>query len=77
MIAAAFIAKLLDSRVHIFSTDPEFGVFGFMNSENWVFSYFVFGLISGVGYTACSVLSLFFFSPLVVSNAFLMEPFFA
>jgi hypothetical protein len=73
-IFAAISSRIVDERVQLFSTDPQFGVFGFMDSETWVYSYFGFGLFAGLGYSACSVLALLFFSPLVVSNAFLFEP---
>ena len=71
------MSKVMSPEAVRFSNDPKVGCFGFLNEETWMFCYFVYGIFCSVMYTACSVLSLFFFSPLVVSNAFLMEPFVA
>jgi hypothetical protein len=48
-----------------------------MNRDTWFYAYFVFGIVCSFFYTSCSILSLYFFNPLFVSNAFLLEPFVA
>ena len=71
------IAKYNDSSIEIFSFDMEKGCMGFLNTQNEflpVFSYAFFASFLGsAGYVLC----LLFYSPLVTSNAYLIEPFFA
>ena len=68
------MSKVFDSRTEVFSTDPEWGCFGFLDSEEIVMSMVVFGLSAGffgnAGYTIC----LIFCSPVIVSAVFLVEP---
>ncbi len=50
---------------------------GFINSETWLFAFIPFGIPAAFLGSASYVLLLLFYSPVVVSNAFLLEPFFA
>lgn len=68
---------IFDWRVQIFSNDPVWGCLGFINSETWLFAFIPFGIPAAFLGSASYVLLLMFYSPVVVSNAFLLEPFFA
>lgn len=72
------VAKYQNPEITLFSFDAQYGCLGFMNlAENaWLplFFYAVFASFFGsAGYVLC----LLFYSPLVTSNAYLLEPFFA
>ena len=58
-----------------FSTDAEWGGFGFCHKDQLMISFVYYGLSAGffgnAGYTIC----LLFFSPVIVSGCFLFEPF--
>ena len=62
------------SGMTFLSIDKHTGCFGFLNPDDVVFNFVVYGLLAGVIGSAGYSLSLVFFSPLVVSNAFLIEP---
>ena len=73
---SSFMARISDSRVQIFSNDTEMGCLGFMNSETWIFAFLV-GLISGVIFWLSGMLALQIFSPVIVANSLLLDPFIA
>ena len=58
----------------MWSTDKEWGMFGFMHEDHFYAAFFWFGLSSGFWGNAGYVLCLVFFSPVVVSISFLIEP---
>lgn len=72
-----FVATFENPDIQIFSTDPEYGCFGFLSPDAALYAFLCFGIFSSFFGSAGYVLSLLFFSPLVCSNAFLLEPFFA
>ena len=57
------------------TTDKEWGAFGFLNGDHAVEALLFFGPSSGFFGNAGYVISLLFFSPVIVSASFLMEPF--
>lgn len=73
-VLCAGLSKVFDSRTMIFSVDPVWGCFGFLDADQIVMSFVVFGLTAGffgnAGYTIC----LMFCSPVIVSAVFLIEP---
>ena len=73
----ATIAKLNDPKIEIFSLDMETGCFGFLNVHNHALSILSYALFASFFGSAGYVLCLLFYSPLVTSNAYLVEPFFA
>lgn len=60
--------------IEMFSMDKDTGCLGFFDPEIMFIAFVPFGIFSSVcgsaGYVAC----LLFYSPLVVSNAYLIEP---
>ena len=73
-----WVAKYQNPEISLFSLDPQTGCLGFLNvlETPWIplFFYAVFASFFGsAGYVLC----LLFYSPLVTSNAYLLEPFFA
>lgn len=73
----SLMAKSVEPQIRLFSFDMQYGCLGFLNPNNdpWLIgAYALFASFFGsAGYVLC----LLFFSPLVTSNAFLVEPFFA
>jgi drug/metabolite transporter (DMT)-like permease len=73
----SILAKNLSPKIEIFSFDMEKGCLGFFDPRIALFTFLPFGLLCAVmgsaGYVAC----LIYYSPLVVSNAYLVEPFIA
>ena len=73
----SLMAKSVNPQIRLFSFDMEYGCLGFLNPNNdpgLIASYALFASFFGsAGYVLC----LLFFSPLVTSNAFLVEPLFA
>jgi len=72
------VAKYQNPDIALFSFEPETGCLGFLNLMGNpllpLFSYAIFASFFGsAGYILC----LLFYSPLVTSNAYLLEPFFA
>lgn len=71
------IQSFLACQLHgmtFFSLDKYSGCFGFLNPDGMVYNVLVYGILAGVIGSAGYSLSLMFFSPLVVSNCFLIEP---
>ena len=76
-IINSLIAKSVDSQIRIFSFDMEYGCLGFLNPGNDPLLISSYALLSSFFGSAGYVLCLLFYTPLVTSNAFLVEPFFA
>ena len=58
-----------------FSLDPYWGGFGYFNSDEAFYALFCFGMTGGFWGSLGYVISLLFFSPVIVSASFLFEPF--
>jgi drug/metabolite transporter (DMT)-like permease len=72
------IAKYQDSAINLFSFDVQTGCLGFMNvADQALLPLFCYALLASFFGSAGYVLCLLFYSPLVTSNAYLLEPFFA
>lgn len=77
-IINSMLAKVTDSSVNIFSTDVNTGCLGFLNlANNNLFTLAMYGIFCSFFGSAGYVLCLLFYSPLVTSNAYLIEPFIA
>lgn len=72
-IARAFF----DKNVVLFSTDPQNGCLGFLSKEAALIAFLPYGILGSFFGSAGYVISLLFYSPVVTSNAFLVEPFMA
>ena len=59
----------------MFSNDAEWGGFGFLNKDKFFDTFFIFGMSAGFWGSAGYIISLLFFSPVIVSASFLTEPF--
>jgi drug/metabolite transporter (DMT)-like permease len=68
---------IVSSDLSIFSLDPALGCLGFLSLAEPASAFILYGVFGSLLGSAGYVLSLLFFSPLVCSNAFLLEPFFA
>ena len=68
------VAKTLEPNTLVFSLDTVWGCFGFLNKEEVIESFLVFGMAAGFFGNAGYVICLKFFSPVVVSAVFLVEP---
>lgn len=71
------MAKLTAKETEIFSIDAVYGCFGFLNPDTIVFAFFAFGIPCCIFGSAGYVLCLLFYSPIITTNSFLLEPFFA
>ena len=60
--------------VEFWSTSATRGIFGFLNPEVAFTAFVPFGIFCTVCGNAGYIVCLVFFSPLVVSSSFLMEP---
>jgi drug/metabolite transporter (DMT)-like permease len=73
----SLLAKYLSPNIEILSFDMDIGCLGFFDSRIALIAFIPFGIFCSImgsaGYVAC----LIFYSPLVVSNAYLVEPFLA
>ena len=75
MIISAILATIYDDAS--FDRNPQSGLFGWMNSSNWFTSIVVYGGLNTFWGNTGYLLSMHFFSPIVVMNALLLEPFFS
>ena len=73
----SLMAKSVNPQIEIFSFNRETGCLGFLNVHNEVLPLLGYSVFSSFFGSAGYVLCLLFFSPLVTSNAYLLEPFFA
>ena len=64
-----------DEDYKVFSVDKEWGAFGMFHTEHAVMAILGYGSSCGFFGNAGYVLSLIFFSPVIVSASFLLEPF--
>lgn len=72
-LLAKFTSDPLDG-VQIFSMDKDRGCLGFLDPEIRFVAFIPYGIFSSVMGSAGYVMCLLFYSPLVVSNAYLIEP---
>lgn len=75
MIISAILATIYDDAS--FDRNPKTGLFGWMNSSNWFTSIVIYGGLNTFWGNTGYILSMHFFSPIVVMNALLLEPFFS
>jgi hypothetical protein len=71
------MAKLFsppDIQIEYFSTDMYTGCLGFFDPRIALIAFIPFGILCSIMGSAGYTISLLFYSPLVVSNAFLIEP---
>ena len=61
----------------ILSTDPVNGCLGFLNKETLFVAFVPYGILASFCGSAGYVLCLLFYSPVVTSNSYLIEPFIA
>ena len=61
-------------HTQVFSLDPVEGCFGFLDGDRAVTSLLIFGLPAGFLGNAGYIICLMFFSPVIVSSMFLLEP---
>ena len=61
-------------KYSFFSTDKYYGTMGMFHEDQWITIFFMFGPSAGFFGNAGYIISLKFFSPVVVSAAFLFEP---
>ena len=73
----SLIAKSIEPQIKLFSIDMNYGCLGFLNPGNNMTTLLAYVLFSSFFGSAGYVFCLLFFSPLVTSNAYLIEPFFA
>lgn len=72
------VAKYQNPAIELLSFDVETGCLGFLNlAQNAWLPLFCYALFASFFGSAGYVLCLLFYSPLVTSNAYLLEPFFA
>ena len=61
----------------IWSMNPTSGLFGFLNPQCAFVAFVPYGIFCSLFCNAGLIISLLFFSPLVVSGSFLLQPLFA
>jgi len=71
------LGKLTDKQVEIFSLNEVYGCFGFLNPNIASFTFFAFGIPCCIFGSAGYVLCLLFYSPVITTNSYLLEPFMA
>ena len=77
-ILCALMAKVSDfENVEILSVDPVYGCFGFLNRSTAFEALVPFGFLAAFCGSAGYVLCLLWYSPVVTSNSYLIEPFIA
>ena len=73
----SMLAKLSNPDIELFSFDMNTGCLGFFDPRIAFIAFVPFGIFCSIMGSAGYVICLLFYSPLVVSNAFLIEPFVA
>jgi hypothetical protein len=58
------------------SFDSKTGVFGWLRPENFLYSFFVISLYTGIGCLVGYSVSMKYFSTVVIGNILLLEPIF-
>ena len=66
-----------NGEILIFSLDKDIGCLGFFDPNIAFLAFVPFGILSSVMGSAGYVMSLVFYSPAVVTNSYLLEPFIA
>lgn len=74
-IYTGILLESSEEEYSMFSNDAEWGGFGFFNKDKFFDTFFVFGMSAGFWGSAGYIISLLFFSPVIVSASFLTEPF--
>jgi drug/metabolite transporter (DMT)-like permease len=54
--------------------DPEFGMFGWLSSENFIYCFFVMGIFCRSGTFIAYTYALYSYSIIIVTNAMMLEP---
>ena len=72
---SAFMLLAFSSEFSLFSLDPHWGGFGFLDEGEAFAAIVCYGLSCGFFGNAGYVICLLFFSPVIVSACFLFEPF--
>lgn len=70
----SIVAKVANPDIIMFSMDKDVGCLGFLDPKIAWISFMYFGIFSSVMGSAGYVMCLLYYSPLVVSNAYLIEP---
>jgi hypothetical protein len=73
----SFLAKYSNPNIQILSFDMDIGCLGFFDPRIAFIAFVPFGIFCSIMGSAGYVICLLFYSPLVVSNAYLIEPFIA
>ena len=60
--------------IEFWSTSPTYGIFGFLNPECAFVAFVPYGIFCSIMGSAGYIVCLLFFSPLIVSSSFLLEP---
>ena len=77
-ILCSLLAKISSKgHIQIFSLDPVNGCLGFLYKENIFVALVPYGILASFCGSAGYVLCLYFYSPVVTSNSYLIEPFIA
>ena len=76
-ILSGVIAKIMTPGVEFFSTDPNYGLFGFLSPDLALFMFGPYGILCCFFGSAGYVICLLFYSPVVTANSYLLEPFIA
>lgn len=71
------LAMLTSDKIEIFSLDVENGCLGFLNPQVMFVALVPYGILAAFFGSAGYVLCLLFYSPVVTSNSYLIEPFIA
>ena len=75
-VYTAFFMKFMEPEKYIvFSIDKEWGGLGFLNKEHFLETFVFYGQSGGFWGNAGYIICLLFFSPVIVSAVYLIEPF--
>ena len=74
IISSAIASATTGGKAKLFSFDPDNGSLGFLDSDNVWIVFVLQGIFGSFMGSAGYMLSLFFYSPVVTSSAFLLEP---
>ena len=76
-ILCSTLAMITSNDAKIFSLDPKNGCLGFLNPEVMFVALVPYGILASFFGSAGYVFCLLFYSPVVTSNSYLIEPFIA
>ena len=77
ILCSALAIAVSQGEIKFFSLDPVNGCFGFLNQETALMAFVPYGIFCAFLGSAGYVICLLFYSPVVTSNAYLLEPFIA